>query len=326
MNLLILILFCTSSALPWLGSNNVTSMNGYSHDIVKRNLDIFSIVSSSAESVNKLWSNINNDRDSAKVKIELRNYSKYFMNIIFAKRIHGEMDRIPNFIEPGTCETMVGWGDGKFDPSEGVLGVMYHLTSYCLIYWRVEHERMVAREPNRIGVSCFDTNEEATDFANAIVDAKDEGHENKNVTSLQWTYAFNEIHSVQYCGEDFCFRGTMPSTHQPTVYVSLFPLVASDWYSYNNDTHDTIVDAINSMNATVYEFDHEPSTRKALNKSWLEPLSYIGACLGSFLLFLFIYLVLPDSQKNSIRKCFTAAKRKLCCCCPCSNKPGGCYL
>ena len=118
----------------------------------------------------------------------------------------------------------------------------------------------------------------------------------------------------------------MPSTHQPTVYVSLFPLVANDWYSYNNDTHDTIVDAINSMNATVYEFDHEPSTRKALNKSWLEPLSYIGACLGSLLLFLFIYLVLPESQKNSIRECFTAAKRKLCCCCPCSNKTGGCYL
>lgn len=246
------------------------------HDMMKRELDPMALAGPSVDAVSKLWDTINNDRDSAKIQLQIKNYSKYVLNIIFAKRIHGETDRVPNLIEPGHMEAMLAWGDWTHSPTEGVIGWSYRMSQYCIIYWRVEHDRNVWRVSNRLGMGCYPSQDAAQSIAEGIKKEIEAGHENKIVQGMTWTYTHDEVQTLKHCESDFCLQGSMPSTHQPTVYVSLLPLNVSDWASETGISQDDVT----NLNLTKYESNHNAELRKVNHRAWYEPLLYSLAAIG----------------------------------------------
>ena len=131
-------------------------------------LDPLVFAGKSIGSVAKLWDNNNNDRDSAKMQLKITNYSKHLLNIIFTIRIHGNVEEVPNFVGGGQMEAILAYGKGLYSPTEGLIGWSYRSQRFCLVYWRVQHDRNYCRDPNRLAMNCYATQTQAKTVAKAI--------------------------------------------------------------------------------------------------------------------------------------------------------------
>ena len=254
------------------------------HVVEKRELDPLTFAGPSIGAVEKLWDTINNDRDSSKIQLQIKNYSKYVLNIIFTERIRGETNQIPNLVEPGHMEAILAWGDWNYAPTEGIIGWSYRMADFCIIYWRVEHDRNVWRVPNRLGMGCFSTQSEAKSVADEIKDNKKQDEKNEKVEKLTWSYSHDDIQTLKHCEPTFCLQGSMPSTHQATVYVSLMPLSVSDWASETGISQEDV----SNLNLTEYDINTDSTLGKTNHRAWYEPLLYTLAAVAFIGLIIFI--------------------------------------
>ena len=130
----------TSESLP---SSNIHTTSGKAvntHVIEKRDLKPPPLVGLSVEVVSKLWEGIISNPNSTSLQLQIRNYSKNKLNILFTKLISGQGNQLPNIIEPGHMEVMLAWNDDILFLSEGVLGWSYGQRSFCVLYWLVERD------------------------------------------------------------------------------------------------------------------------------------------------------------------------------------------
>ena len=217
-------------------------------------LDPLVFAGESIGSVAKLWDNINDDRDSAKIQLKLTNYSKHLLNIIFTIRIHGNVEEVPNFVGGGHMEAILAYGKGLYSPTKGLIGWSYRSQRFCLVYWRVQHDRNYCRDPNRLAMNCYATQTQAKTVAKAIQEHHEEGNKNTAVSSkMKCTYSQDDIRTLKYCDDNFCLQGTIPTNHRPTLYVSVLPLNATDWASKVSPEDIENLDFIeyNTTNSTV---------------------------------------------------------------------------
>ena len=276
-------LFHESAAFVGKSGKQSSLFDDY-HAVEKRELDPLALAAPSIDAVGKLWDTINNDRDSSKMQLQIKNYSKYVLNIIFTERIHGETNQIPNLVEPGHMEAILAWGDWTHAPTEGIIGWSYRMADFCIIYWRVEHDRNAWRVSNRLGMGCFPTQSDAKSVAEEIKDNNDRDEKNEKVEKLTWSYSHEDIQTLQHCEPTFCLQGSMPSTHQATVYVSLLPLNVSDWASETGISQEDI----SNLNLTEYDINTDATLGKNNDRAWYEPLVYTLAAIAIIIIMIVI--------------------------------------
>ena len=226
----------TSEALP---SSNIQTTSGKAvntHVIEKRDLKPPPLVGPSVENVSKHWEGIISTPNSASLQLQIRNYSKNTLNMLFTKRISGQGNQLPNIIEPGHMEVMLAWNDDIPSSSEVVLGWSYRQRKFCVLYWLVEQDEYC------LSTECYSNLADAENAAQQVERYKNGTNENEITSNMAQKCFHHDIDTLKYCEPAFCIQGTvtMLSTAHPVAHISIFPLNISDWANETGITQDDL--------------------------------------------------------------------------------------
>ena len=96
----------------------------------------------------------------------------------------------------------------------------------CVIYWYVQSNQGAKRLPNRLGLGCQSTRNDAKSTISKIVESS------TSTKGLLTTRFFRESpYTMQHCDINFCLSGTMGTGIRVIAAIDLFPKALNDWNS-----------------------------------------------------------------------------------------------
>ena len=166
----------------------------------------------------------------------------------------------------------------------------------CVIYWYVQSNQGAKRLPNRLGLGCQSTRNDAKSTISKIVETS------TSTKGLLTTRFFRESpYTMQHCDINFCLSGTMGTGMRVIAAIDLFPKALDDWNS--NTRANTDQAEIDSLLLTSKESERNDRSAPMWNAGNIVPfvvLSIIGLVVLIvgilFLICIVMLLRLPEED------------------------------